>query len=35
MPEFQAFSGSKKIDLYLSSLDVKLTTWGKIKALFK
>jgi hypothetical protein len=35
MPKFQAFSGTKKIDLYLPSLDVKLTTWGKIKALFK
>jgi hypothetical protein len=35
MPKFPAFSGSQKIDLYLPSLDVKLTTWGKIKALFK
>jgi hypothetical protein len=35
VPTFEAFSGSKRIDLYLSSMDVKLTTWGKIKALFK
>jgi len=35
VPSFKAFSGSKRVDLYLSSMDVKLTTWGKIKALFK
>ncbi len=35
IPSFPAFSGSKTINLYLPSLDVKLTTWGKIKALFK
>lgn len=35
LPKFQAFSGSERIKLYLPSLDVKLTTWGKIKALFK
>jgi len=35
VPSFAAFSGTKKIDLFLPSLDVKLTTWGKIKALFK
>ncbi len=35
VPSFLAFSGTKKIDLFLPSLDVKLTTWGKIKALFK
>jgi hypothetical protein len=35
VPRFAAFSGQKTIDLYLPSLDVKLTTWGKIKALFK
>ncbi len=35
VPRFAAFSGQKVIDLYLPSLDVKLTTWGKIKALFK
>ncbi len=35
VPSFKAFSGSKQINLYLPTLDVKLTTWGKIKALFK
>jgi hypothetical protein len=35
VPSFPAFSGSQKKDLYIPSLDVKLTTWGKIKALFK
>jgi len=35
VPGFKAFPGSKRVDLYLSSMDVKLTTWGKIKALFK
>jgi hypothetical protein len=35
VPSFLAFSGSQKKDLYIPSLDVKLTTWGKIKALFK
>ena len=35
VPSFKAFSGSQKVDLYIPSLDVKLTTWGKIKALFK
>jgi len=35
VPSFKAFSGSKKVNLYVPSLDVKLTTWGKIKALFK
>jgi len=35
VPSFKAFSGSKEVNLYVPSLDVKLTTWGKIKALFK
>jgi hypothetical protein len=34
-PRFKAFEGTKKIDLSVSTLDVKLTTWGKIKALFR
>jgi len=35
LPSFKAFSGSKRVDLRVPTLDVKLTTWGKIKALFK
>jgi len=35
LPSFEAFSGSKRMDLRVPTLDVKLTTWGKIKALFK
>jgi len=35
VPSFKAFPGSKRVDLYVPALDVKLTTWGKIKALFK
>lgn len=34
-PRFKAFAGAQPIDLYVSTLDVKLTTWGKIKALFR
>jgi hypothetical protein len=34
-PRFPAFEGAKQINLYVSTLDVKLTTWGKIKALFR
>jgi len=34
-PIFDAFAGTKKINLYVSTLDVRLTTWGKIKALFR
>jgi hypothetical protein len=34
-PKFKAFPGTKQINLYVSTLDVKLTTWGKIKALFR
>jgi hypothetical protein len=32
---FVAKAGSYKLDLSVASSDVKLTTWGKIKALFK
>ena len=35
LPSFKAFSGSQRVDLRVPTLDVKLTTWGKIKALFK
>jgi len=35
VPSFKAFAGSKRVDLRVPTLDVKLTTWGKIKALFK
>jgi hypothetical protein len=35
VPSFKVFSGSKRVDIYVSSMDVKLTTWGKIKALFR
>jgi hypothetical protein len=34
-PRFRAFAGAQQINLYVSTLDVKLTTWGKIKALFR
>lgn len=34
-PRFKAFPGRQQINLYVSTLDVKLTTWGKIKALFR
>jgi hypothetical protein len=35
VPSFAAFSGKQQINLYLPTLDVKLTTWGKIKGLFR
>ena len=35
VPSFKAFEGKERINLYLPTLDVKLTTWGKIKALFR
>jgi hypothetical protein len=35
IPSFAAFSGKQEINLYLPTLDVKLTTWGKIKGLFR
>ncbi len=35
VPSFTAFSGQERINLYLPTLDVELTTWGKIKALFR
>jgi hypothetical protein len=35
VPSFKAFEGEQQINLYLPTLDVKLTTWGKIKALFR
>ena len=35
VPSFKAFSGTKEQDLRVPTLDVKPTTWGKIKALFK
>lgn len=34
-PRFKAFAGAQEINLDVSPLDVKLTTWGKIKALFR
>ncbi len=34
-PRFKAFAGAQEINLHVSTLDVKLTTWGKIKALFR
>lgn len=34
-PKFKAFEGRQQRNLYVSTLDVKLTTWGKIKALFR
>lgn len=35
VPSFKAFEGKERVNLYLPTLDVKLTTWGKIKALFR
>ena len=35
VPSFKAFAGEERINLYMPTLDVKLTTWGKIKALFR
>ena len=34
-PSFTAFLGSERHDLQITTLDVQLDTWGKIKALFK
>ncbi len=34
-PKFKAFAGAQQINLYVSTLDVPPTTWGKIKALFR
>ncbi len=34
-PRFKAFAGAQQINLYVSTLDVPPTTWGKIKALFR
>jgi hypothetical protein len=35
VPSFKAFPGEEQINLKIPTLDVKLTTWGKIKALFR
>lgn len=35
LPNFKAFAGEERINLYMPTLDVKLTTWGKIKSLFR
>lgn len=35
LPTFEAFEGVKNYSIFVPSLDVKLSTWGKIKALFK
>lgn len=35
VPTLQAFSGTKNENVSVPALNVKLTTWGKIKALFK
>ncbi len=34
-PAFAAAAGRIRVDLSISALDVRLDTWGKIKALFK
>lgn len=34
-PVFAAIGGRIRVDLNVSALDVRLDTWGKIKALFK
>jgi hypothetical protein len=34
-PKFKAFAGAQQMKLYVSTLDVPPTTWGKIKALFR
>ncbi len=35
LPSFKAFAGSQRRDLRVPTLGVELSTWGKIKALFK
>ncbi len=35
LPTFEAFEGSRNYDVFVPSLDVRLNTWGRIKALFK
>ena len=35
VPTLQAFPGTKNENVSVPALNVKLTTWGKIKALFK
>jgi hypothetical protein len=35
LPTFEPFEGSRNYDIFVPSLDVKLSTWGRIKALFK
>lgn len=34
-PSFEAFAGAQQKDLTVAAAAVKLTTWGKIKAIFK
>ncbi len=34
-PSFEAFAGRQRRDLSMSSLAIRLETWGRIKALFK
>jgi hypothetical protein len=35
LPNFEAFAGRQRRDLALSTLAIRLETWGRIKALFK
>jgi len=35
LPTFEPFEGSRNYDIFVPSLDVRLSTWGRIKALFK
>jgi hypothetical protein len=35
LPSFEAFAGRQRRDLEISTLAIRLETWGRIKALFK
>jgi hypothetical protein len=35
LPSFEAFAGRQRRDLVISTLAIRLETWGRIKALFK
>ena len=34
-PSFEAFSGRQRRDIEVTTLDIRLETWGRIKALFR
>jgi hypothetical protein len=35
LPSFEAFAGRQRRDLEVTTLDIRLETWGRIKALFR